>query len=132
MGKSNRCQLSRWWKFSTNTDKVQSLGGRKTLCCSGRSISFQMDIEVKIWICKCDQNMNVNNQEGILYHSIISNLVYNRCGKNLKTVTTAQTNSHIMTMWSHTSYLSFFLTQAKFLENKIYTEKTRKLRQNTQ
>ena len=26
----------------------------------------------------------------------------------------------------------FFFTQAKFLENKIYTEKTRKLRQNTQ
>ena len=25
-----------------------------------------------------------------------------------------------------------FFTQAKFLENKIYTEKTRKLRQNTQ
>ena len=32
----------------------------------------------------------------------------------------------------HTSYLSFFFTQAKFLENKIYTEKTGKLRQNTQ
>ena len=32
----------------------------------------------------------------------------------------------------HTSYLSFFFTRAKFLENKIYTEKTRKLRQNTQ
>ena len=31
----------------------------------------------------------------------------------------------------HTSYLSFF-TQAKFFENKIYAEKTRKLRQNTQ
>ena len=32
------------------------------------------------------------------------------------------------------SYLIFviFLTRAKFLENKIYTEKTRKLRQNTQ
>ena len=31
-------------------------------------------------------------------------------------------------------YLIFviFFTQAKFLENKIYTEKTRKLRQNTQ
>ena len=26
----------------------------------------------------------------------------------------------------------FFFTRAKFLENKIYTEKTRKLRQNTQ
>ena len=33
--------------------------------------------------------------------------------------------------WKHTSYLSFF-TQTKFLENEIYTEKTRKLRQNTQ
>ena len=31
-----------------------------------------------------------------------------------------------------TLYLSFFFTQAKFLENKIYTEKMRKLRQNTQ
>ena len=32
------------------------------------------------------------------------------------------------------AYLIFviFFTQAKFLENKIYTEKTRKLRQNTQ
>ena len=32
------------------------------------------------------------------------------------------------------SYLIFviFFTQAKFLENKIYTEKTHKLRQNTQ
>ena len=32
------------------------------------------------------------------------------------------------------TYLIFviFFTQAKFLENKIYTEKTRKLRQNTQ
>ena len=32
------------------------------------------------------------------------------------------------------SYLIFaiFFTQAKFLENKIYTEKTSKLRQNTQ
>ncbi len=32
------------------------------------------------------------------------------------------------------SYLIFviFFTRAKFLENKIYTEKTRKLRQNTQ
>ena len=31
-------------------------------------------------------------------------------------------------------YLIFviFFTQAKFLENKIYTEKTRKLQQNTQ
>ena len=33
-----------------------------------------------------------------------------------------------------TAYLIFviFFTRAKFLENKIYTEKTRKLRQNTQ
>ena len=32
------------------------------------------------------------------------------------------------------AYLIFviFFTRAKFLENKIYTEKTRKLRQNTQ
>ena len=32
------------------------------------------------------------------------------------------------------TYLLFviFFTQTKFLENKIYTEKTRKLRQNTQ
>ena len=32
------------------------------------------------------------------------------------------------------TYLIFviFFTRAKFLENKIYTEKTRKLRQNTQ
>ena len=32
------------------------------------------------------------------------------------------------------AYLIFviFFAQAKFLENKIYTEKTRKLRQNTQ
>ena len=32
------------------------------------------------------------------------------------------------------AYLIFviFFTEAKFLENKIYTEKTRKLRQNTQ
>ena len=35
--------------------------------------------------------MNVNNQavvtgvEGKLYHSIIGNLDYNRCGRNLKT-----------------------------------------------
>ena len=29
-------------------------------------------------------------------------------------------------------YICHFFTQAKFLENKIYTEKTRKLRQNTQ
>ena len=35
------------------------------------------------------------------------------------------------TLWSHTSYLLFFFTRA-FLENKIYNEKTRKLRQNTQ
>ena len=32
---------------------------------------------------------------------------------------------------SHTWYLSFFI-RAKFLENEIYTKKTRKLRQNTQ
>ena len=37
-----------------------------------------------------------------------------------------------LSMLYHTSYLSFFFTQAKFLENKIYTEKTGKLRQNTQ
>ena len=29
-------------------------------------------------------------------------------------------------------YICLFFTRAKFLENKIYTEKTRKLRQNTQ
>ena len=29
-------------------------------------------------------------------------------------------------------YFCHFFTRAKFLENKIYTEKTRKLRQNTQ
>ena len=29
-------------------------------------------------------------------------------------------------------HICHFFTQAKFLENKIYTEKTRKLRQNTQ
>ena len=46
--------------------------------------------------------------------------------------------------WTHTSKLQFytigviipdichFFTLAKFLEKKIYTEKTRKLRQNTQ
>ena len=36
--------------------------------------------------------------------------------------------------YSFTSYLIFviFFTRAKFLENKIYTEKMRKLRQNTQ
>ena len=35
---------------------------------------------------------------------------------------------------NYMSYLIFviFFTLAKFLENKIYTEKTRKLRQNTQ
>ena len=32
---------------------------------------------------------------------------------------------------NHTSYLSSF-KRAKFLENKIYTQKTRKLQQNTQ
>ena len=36
--------------------------------------------------------------------------------------------------WWYCAYLIFviFFTQAKFLENKIYTKKTRKLRQNTQ
>ena len=29
-------------------------------------------------------------------------------------------------------YICHFFTRAKFLENKIYTEKTRKLQQNTQ
>ena len=33
--------------------------------------------------------------------------------------------------WPYLIFVIFF-TQAKFLENKIYTEKTRKLRQNTQ
>ena len=33
--------------------------------------------------------------------------------------------------YAHLIFVIFF-TQAKFLENKIYTEKTRKLRQNTQ
>ena len=34
-------------------------------------------------------------------------------------------------MWSYLIFVIFF-TRTKFLENKIYTEKTRKLRQNTQ
>ena len=32
----------------------------------------------------------------------------------------------------HIPFICHFFTQTKFLENKIYTEKTRKLRQNTQ
>ena len=38
------------------------------------------------------------------------------------------TSSHM----EHIPHICHFFTQAKFLENKIYTEKTRKLRQNTQ
>ena len=40
----------------------------------------------------------------------------------------------LVTTFSSCSYLIFVIcfTRAKFLENKIYTEKTRKLRQNTQ
>ena len=56
----------------------------------------------------------------------------------------AEINQLLVTFLKHTpalhsddyfiSYLIFviFFTQAKFLENKIYTEKTRTLRQNTQ
>ena len=42
--------------------------------------------------------------------------------------------SHFEPQQKKNTYLIFviFFTQAKFLENKIYTEKTRKLRQNTQ
>ena len=32
----------------------------------------------------------------------------------------------------HIPYICHFFTRAKYLENKIYTEKTRKLRQNTE
>ena len=32
----------------------------------------------------------------------------------------------------HIPFICHFFTQTKFLENKIYTKKTRKLRQNTQ
>ena len=52
--------------------------------------------------------------------------------KNIQTISTFLTLQDISTGDKyHTWYLSFF-TQAKFLENKIYTEKTRKLRHNTQ
>ena len=37
-----------------------------------------------------------------------------------------------LTLVKNIPHICHFFTQAKFLENKIYTEKTRKLRQNTQ
>ena len=47
--------------------------------------------------------------------------------------TTVYVSFNISCIWLD-SYLIFviFFTRAKFLENKTYTDKTRKLRQNTQ
>ena len=56
-----------------------------------------------------------------------------KCGEKLTTKVTVDVHDRTSCGKGQT-YLIFviFFTQAKFLENKIYTEKTRKLRQNTQ
>ena len=52
----------------------------------------------------------------------------------VETLRERETVEQKMNVLRQAPYLIFvnFFTQAKFLEDKIYTEKTRKLRQNTQ
>ena len=52
--------------------------------------------------------------------------------QNTKHINAQQNNPKTTTSRESIPDICHFFTQAKFLENKIYTEKTRQLRQNTQ
>ena len=77
------------------------------------------DIFVKLWMSKVDPNLGPNS--GWLFGFPIQDVDW---------VDRSQTDP----LATHDTIpdICHFFTRAKFLENNIYTEKTRTLRQNTQ
>ena len=64
----------------------------------------------------------------VLYRAYFTNTLYILPSAYIAICTPWLSHPHIL----HIPDICNFFTQAKFLENKIYTKKTRKLRQNTQ